>query len=1076
VRVAILGPVEIEQDGRRTGVGGERLRALLARLALEPGRPVSTGRIVDAVWEEEPPGDQAHALQSLVSRLRRSLGHPALLAPAAGGYRLAIEPGDVDAHRFETRARAGSATLGAGDPAGALPVLREALAEWRGPALADLAAYRFAATEASRLTGLRLDALADRVEAELALGPADHLVGELEGLVAEDPLHERLAGQLVTVLYGAGRQADALAAYERTRARLADELGVPPSPALQAVHLGVLRGDLAPARAERRPDPAPPPRSNLPAPVTSFVGRTEELAHIEDALAAGRLVTLIGPGGAGKTRLAQQAAAPWAERLEDGVWLVELAPVTAEAELVPAVLGALGLREAALIERPGQPPPREGLERLLDALAPRETLIVLDNCEHLVASAAAMAEQLLAGCPRLRVLATSREPLAIAGERLAGVPPLGFPAPDADPADALGHPAVRLFADRAAAASPGFAVDAATVAPTVEICARLDGLPLALELAAARLRSLPVEQVAARLDDRFRLLTGGSRTALPRHRTLRAVVDWSWDLLDDDERVLARRLAVFPAGATAAAAAAVCADGAPEVEVLDALSALADRSLLVAVPGADPPRFSMLETIREYGAERLVEAGELEAVRTAHARWFAALAAEAEPRLRRADQIVWYHRLEAERENVLAGLRHLADTGDARRAFALAGNLLWFFMLSGSPGEAQATVEVALAAPGEADPLDRLVAEGVRSLTEAGAEGPDADPGELRRRLGALADQLEPVDTTERPLLAMARTLLPLLAGDADTALRRVDEAGAHPDPWVRTCTELLRAGMAENAGELGDMRGHLDAALAGFRALGDRWGMAIGLTLRAGTAVMHGDLDAADIALEEAREQLDELDPAGGVGIIALRLADVALRRGDLPAARRHATEARDRREVGSDDRAFASAMLARVLLAEGDPAGARAELTNAAERLGWARAVRPEFAHAQTIVLAVEATVRQAGGDLDGAEPRVAEAFERAVATSDMPLVATVGVVAADAAARRGRAAEAAEMVGAAEVLRGAEDATNPDVADLRVRLAEALGEDALAAALARGRALSREDALARLDPASRASPVGP
>jgi tetratricopeptide (TPR) repeat protein len=520
----------------------------------------------------------------------------------------------------------------------------------------------------------------------------------------------------------------------------------------------------------------------------------------------------------------------------------------------------------------------------------------------------------------------------------------------------------------------------------------------------------------------------------------------------------------------------VCADGSPEEEVLDELSALADRSLLVSVPGADPPRFRMLETIREYGAERLAEAGELEAVRTAHARWFAALAARAEPHLRREDQVVWYHRLEAERENVLAGLRHLSDTGDARRALALAGNLLWFFMLSGGPGEAQASVEVALATPGEADPLDRLVAEGVRSLTEAGTEGADADPDELRRRIGELADELEDVDTTGRPLLAMARALMPLLAGDVETSLRRVGETAGHPDPWVRTCTDLLRAGMAENAGDLEEMHGHLEAALAGFRALGDRWGLAIALTLQAGTALMHGDLDAADAALEEAREQLEELDPAGGAGLIELRQADVALRRGDLAAARRHATEARDRREVGSDDRAFAQAMLARVILAEGDLAGARAELADAVERLARARPVRPEFAHARTIVQVVEAGVTMAGGDLDSAETVLAGAMEDAVLTTDMPLVAAVGVVAADLAARRGRAADAAEMLGAAAALRGAEDATNPDVADLLGRLTEALGEEALAAARARGRALSREDALARLDAASRPAPVGP
>jgi predicted ATPase/DNA-binding SARP family transcriptional activator len=1077
--VGILGALEVEQDGHPVGVGGGRLRALLVRLILDAGRPVSVGRLVDAVWEEDPPADQTHALQSLASRLRGSLGQRDLVASVPGGYRLAVDPQAVDAHRFEALAGAGRATLAGGDPEGAARTLREALALWRGPALADVVDYRFAVAAAARLEDLRLGALADRIAADLALGGGARLVGELEALVADHPLNERIAAQLIEALYAAGRQADALAVYERVRVRLADELGASPSPPLQAVHLAVLRGDpeLAPAPPVPVPGPAERParRSNLPAPVTSFVGREGEIAQIGALLEQGRLVTLVGPGGAGKTRLAREAVAGWVERVPDGVWLVELAPVTASAEVVPAALDALGLREAAaVLDRPGHPV-RDGLERLLDVLAEREAIVVLDNCEHLIAGVAELVDRMLGACPGVRVVATSREPLTIAGESLVPVVPLGLPEPDATAEDALAHPAVRLFADRAAAARPGFVVDGATVAAVVEICRRLDGLPLALELAAARLRSLPVEEIARLLDDRFRLLTGGSRTALARHRTLRAVVDWSWELLSEPDRRLARRLAVFAAGATVESAAAACADdGMCAGDVLDGLGGLVDRSLLQAVADTSPPRYRMLETIREYGLERLAEAGELESVRAAHARYFTALAVTAEPRLRGHDQAEWFARLQHERENILAALRHLGDTGDARGAVGLAVTLLPFWLLSGSQAEATTWLAFALAVPGDADPADRVVAELAQVMTQLERR---SDGEALQRDLQDLSARVGTLEDDDRPLVAVAKPLLATIAGDKALAEQRGAEAADHPDPWVRAAMSLFAAANAENEGDIDDMRRHLDATLAGFAALGDRWGRSMALIMESGWLMVRGDLDGAERATVEAREGVAGLNPGAGAGMLDMRLADIRTRRGDLEGARAAAAEALARRDIGSEDSLIVQATLARAAWLDGDLDAARRELADAARRLERTGPMLPQQGHARAIIGALVAVVETEAGDFDRADAELRGAYPAAIGAADMPIVAMVGLAAAGLAARRGNGGEAAQLLGASAALRGAEDLTNPEVARLMARLRDTLGEDAFAEAYARGRALAREDALALLDPAgSRAAPVGP
>ena len=550
----MLGSTEVRtDDGVLADVPGARLRGLLIALALEPGHVVPKATLVDWIWGERPPPGAANALQRLVSRLRKVLPE-GLVEGQTDGYRLAVEPDAVDAVRFERlvgQARTDD------DPRRAR-LLREALALWRGAAMQDVGLQDSAAFDAAvtRLEGLRLAAMEDRFDAEIGLGHGAELVAELTDLAAAHPMRERLAAALMRALVAAGRNTDALLVYQRTRETLADALGVDPSPELSALHVALLRGELG------RRGAGAGRKTNLRAELTSFVGRDADVAGVRELIAGHRLITLIGPGGAGKTRLATETARTVLGELPDGAWLVELAAIGTDGDVAQATLAGLGLRDALL----GGPPNAELTDRLIAAIREREALLILDNCEHVIESAAAFAYRVLGECQQLRILATSREPLGITGEALWPVKPLGVPEADASPGEIESSAAVRLLRDRAGAVRKDLAapsqLDGRTLATMVQVCRALDGMPLAIELAAAALRTMSVDQLANRLDDRFRLLTGGSRTALPRHRTLRAVVDWSWDLLTDAERMVLRRLSVFSGGASLDAAELVCAASA----------------------------------------------------------------------------------------------------------------------------------------------------------------------------------------------------------------------------------------------------------------------------------------------------------------------------------------------------------------------------------------------------------------------------------------------------------------------------------------------------------------------------------
>jgi predicted ATPase/DNA-binding SARP family transcriptional activator len=844
----MLGPFEVRTgDGVFAEVTGARLRALLIALALEPGHVVPKATLVDWIWGERPPSGAANALQRLVSRLRKALPE-GLVEAQTDGYRLTLEPDAVDAVRFEHLV--GQARNE--EDSRRVRLLREALALWRGAAMQDVGLPDSAAFDAAvtRLEGLRLTAMEDRFDAEISLGHGAELVTELTDLVAAHPLRERLVAALMRALVATGRDTEALLVYQRTREALADALGVDPSPELSALHVALLRGELG-WREENR-------KTNLRAELTSFVGRKDDVAAVRELIAEHRLTTLIGPGGAGKTRLATETARTLLGDLPDGAWLVELAAIGASGDVAQSTLAALGVRDALL----GGAPNAEPMDRLIAAIRDRETLLILDDCDHVIESAASFAHRVLGECQRLRILATSREPLGITGEALWQVEPLALPAEDADPGEIESSQAVQLLQDRAGAVRKDLATDARTLSNMARVCRALDGIPLAIELAAARLRTMSLDQLTSRLDDRFRLLTGGSRTALPRHRTLRAVVDWSWELLTGAERMVLRRLAVFSGGASLDAAEQVCGgDSVERREVLELLTALTEKSLLLT-EGDSAPRYRMLDTIKEYAADRLAEAGESDLARHAHLAYFTGLAETADPHLRRAEQLEWLATLEVEHDNIAVALRGALAAGEAHGAMRLAAAAGWYWWLGGHKAEGIELITAAANTPGEvSDDIRAMVyALGVTFMTSGPVDEYQAEEwihkayrftqrsqrrnpllgfvAPLERMLQAphaFLPAFEPLLTDDDPwvralarlhLRAVTHDLLGYLAGSLDearehcvAAFQAASEAGHAP------VTARVLVGIADLAlrGERYEQAARLLAASAGVRGLPDR-------------------------------------------------------------------------------------------------------------------------------------------------------------------------------------------------------------------------------------------------------------
>ncbi|MFF9627906.1 AfsR/SARP family transcriptional regulator [Streptomyces fradiae] len=1134
MRLLLLGPLGLRaRDGRPIPPGGRRVGLLIARLALNPAELVPTSTLITDLWEDEPPAaGGVNALHRLVSRARRTLGQAghddAGVISGPGGYTLTVGPADVDAHQFERLAAKGRRLLRAGDPEQAVPVLREALSLWRGAALPEFAGTGFASRAAARLEELRLAAVEDHVEARLDLGGAPELLAELYGLTATHPLRERATGLLMRALQLSGSPAEALAAYERLRAALSDALGAVPSAELRRIHAealsdGARRGpgrapggrpaaapgrDSGPGTAARAPAPASLPASapasapvsppaslpasgqpagtvlpaakpglpagkpglpagkpGLPSPITRFVGRAGELQRVAASLRGSRLVTLYGPGGVGKTRLATEFASRADAGTADLVCLVELVGLGSGDDLPDTVARALGLPGTPLLEQPR--PRRSRFDQLTAFLSARRVLLVLDNCEHLITEVSRFAAELLAACPRLLLLATSREPLMITGEALCRVGPLRLPASEAE----AGHStAVELFCDRAALVRPGFALTPANTAQVVEICRKLDGLPLAIELAAARLRSMSVQQITDRLDDRFRLLTVGNSTSASRHRTLRATMDWSWELLTEPERALARRLSAAGNGVTEDAAAAVGAGAGLTVDdVPYVLSSLVDKSLLHLweVEGGEM-RYRMPETTRAYCAERLAEAGERESAEAACTRHFLALAERAAERLRGADQPRWIARLDADHGNVLLALRRAVDGEDVDTAVRLGLAMSWYWVMRGHYTEA--TIRCAeLLRFGARVPRGAAALFTVLRLLLPAPAGHDRDDEGRDRGIAEAARRARDGDAmSEHPLLALLEPKCWLLLGEHEEMERSARRACAHPDPWARASGRAALGFAAETAGDVGAGERHLRAALESFRELGDQWSTGQLTCMLSRFTSLRGDAEGALALLHEARGAIEAVGSADAVAQIRIRLGIEQLRSGEHDAAEvsfRHAL--RGPRRTMPECEVLVAAGLAELATRRKQPSIAAERLDRALRLLDEA-VFDKEFLRVEVLRRTAALELSRGPEGVAAARDAATEALRLAVPLNDMWVLATVAEVLATVTYHEDLPVRAARLLGTATALRGLADQGSPEVRALSAELTARLGEVGFHRSRAEGEHLSPEAAVRELEAA--------
>ncbi|GAA1579698.1 BTAD domain-containing putative transcriptional regulator [Kribbella sancticallisti] len=864
----ILGPLEVVAGGESLGLGSPLQRTLLALLLIRAGQVVSFDRLAEDLWDGEPPNTARHSVQAYAHRLRQVLGADAWrLQSRPPGYQLKVSAGELDAQRFEHLADEGRRALVRDDPRAAADLLAAALELWRGELMADLADVAAIEPERARLEALRLTALEDRIEADLALGRHAAVIGELESLLAGRPFRERPWGQLMLALYRSGRPADALEAFRHARRVFNEELGIEPSPWLCRRQEQILLRDVA----LDGPEPAKPPRPqhNLPVQRSTFVGRRWELAELQGLLRTHRLVCVTGPPGSGKTRLAVEVASSLLEDFSHGVRFVSLAEIM-DPKLIPSAIGAaLGVSETA--DRPTD-------QALVEHLRSRRLLLLLDNFEHVLAAAPAVGK-LLDTAPGLSVLTTSRAPLRLSGEQEYPLDPLPLPAADEPAAELTDNDALILFADRAAAVDPRFSLAIDNAPAVADLVTRLDGLPLAIELAAARLRVFPLEELRRRLDPAVPLLSGGPVDHAARQRTLRNAIAWSDHLLSAADRALFRRLGAFWGGVTLEAAEAVAA-GSPVEDVVAGISTLVDASLLGRPEQKpDATRFRMLETVREYASEQLRAAGEDKEILDRHARFFADLLEHAEPELTGANQASWLERLDAEHADLRAALQWAHQTGDTELALLMAGRMWRFWQLRGHFTEGRRWLEALLAINGPASVPRTKALIGLGGICYWQF---DLDASEAAYRQAR--DMAKDLDDWWLELEALTGLVATLAChrGDLQAAAPLEQQYQAliaeHPEPFAVGLGLATSMVMRLFAGDLDDCRSYGEQCLAGTRALGVRWYESQTLRTLALTSLLQERFEQAEAELVACLDIAAELGDLAGAAMDLDRLGQAAV------------------------------------------------------------------------------------------------------------------------------------------------------------------------------------------------------
>ena len=931
MEVRLLGPLEVRDGDRLLSVHGSRQRALLALLALNAGRVMAAQRLIELLWGDEAPPSATNALQVHVSGLRKVLeprGQPyRLLVSDESGYVLKIDPERIDSARFERLVDQGHKALIRGEVAHCAQLLDQAANLWRGSALGDLADRPWSVGEARRLEELRVAACEDRIEAELALGRHAELIPELESLIAQYPFRERLRGQLMLALYRSGRQAEASDAFQKTRAVLVEELGMEPGPELQQRLKAILNQDASlGVPAEERPAAR---LDNLPLALTSFVGRGTALTQIRKLVSENRLVSLTGPGGVGKTRIAIEVARSLVGKHERGVWLVSLAALTDPALVPEAVAVVLAIRAQVGLS------PTEGL---IGSLRDREYLIVLDNCEHLIDACAQMVEAVLTSCPRVSVLATSREALGVAGEVVWSVPPMQL-LDDSPTGNARHSEAVELFRQRAAAATGNFEPDDVQLEAVAQICRTLDGIPLAIELAAAKLRVVSLEELSARLDDRFRVLTGGSRTAMPRHQTLRVTIDWSYDLLPLTDRLQFQALSVF-AGSFGLQAAEAVSGGGPIAagDVLDALSNLVRKSLVQVDKSDLELRYRLMDTIREYGREKLEQAGQAEVLSRRHRDFYLDLAERAAPQLRGPNVSVWMARLTKEHDNIRAAMAWCvaAHADEELVRFAMALGWFWYLRCFFRQGRQWFDAALKVVKPASLAARVQLLVGGGLLAWAQGDYGPDR----------AMFDQALSIaqDIGDDALIGhvlQRRSAAAHSAGDFALERDELEESvrklrGHGPPLHLAEALNSLGWVLGSHQKNTAAARPLLEEALTIARQCGDLWVQNAAFDSLANIEITEGNLDVAQALQENSVRTCTALGDAWALPYNLEGFVRLACARGQLERALRIAgSAARLRDDVGSIQLPGEKAQI--VALIEGARAQLPAYIADAAWRGGW-------------------------------------------------------------------------------------------------------------------------------------------